>query len=166
MKIFVQAKHWVIFIIIVFPFLLAAAAGDLRNYIFLLGFFLSTYWIISVGKLGVYVLSEGKKEAPFLFNLANRLIFICLVAVFFLIQNNYGSPFETEYRILGIISLVLFLASFQFTLIYSARTLAKLQKQAGLPSSIFLNFILLLVFPVGIWVLQPGINDLIGEEIE
>jgi hypothetical protein len=164
MKSLTKTKHWTLFMITVLPFLLGRASGY-HHIFFALGFFLYMYWIISAGKYGS-LLFEKQVKGILWFSLMNRLIFILFAVIYYLLYFKGFPPQAPLYTILLYGSIVLFLSAYFYTVIFSSLILERLENEKPVLISIFTNCYLFILFPIGVWILQPRVNELIGKRLE
>lgn len=165
MKELTRAKHWVIFLITVLPFLLATTK-PYGYYFLLLGFFLTTYWIISVGKYGSLLHEKENKTLCTVFYITNRMIFILYASSFLLMNYSEIKAYDKTVYTTMIVSMICFIAVLLFTILYSSITLEQLEYEKARPRNVIGNCILFILFPIGVWLLQPRINRFIGSETE
>lgn len=178
---FLKAKHWMIFIIIfVIPYSLEAIAmiiteNDIDKMIYfkpvtLIIFFLGLFgwfWSIVTGLQGN--MPEGVKMKVRKFKIL--LIFPMIYIPFaFNLSSTLGNSFEESN---GVVITLLFATIFifhilsMFGLIYSFYFVAKTYKTVELQREvIFSDFagelFMFMIFPIGVWILQPRINLMIS----
>src|SRR5215212_9271165 len=165
MKQFTKDKSWVIFLITVLPFLLAMTK-PYGHYLLIIGFFLTTYWIISAGKYGAEVTNQELTKTYTVFIISNRLIFILFASSYLLMNYLQNKSYNKTIFIISIASMILFSAALLFTIVYSSIMLEEAEKEQVGVNKIIVNCILFLLFPIGVWILQPRINKHIGEAID
>jgi len=181
METFLKAKNWQIFLIIVgIPilieildsFIVLSGSGEaftfraVLRFILIIPFITFYFWIYSVG----YLLNEritnslNTKTGYFALSVwtsAFSLFFLFIFVFFiwddweqFIIENNL------TYIVFGIM-VFLALATLLLALSYVAKTLVRAERNADVKSADFYSeFVMLLFFPIGIWLIQPRINEI------
>lgn len=181
MKIFLKIKHWQLFLITVgIPLILFMYAGAslvlreeerfvgdaVARFLMAIPFLCYFLWIWSVGKR----LNENidHKLATPLSNFSISVAVSYFFFFFLLVFNSIYWEHEQEPQqnkvwvyILGGIILLIAITAWLYALNFLARTLVRAERESHItPSEYYGEFVMALVFPVGIWILQPRINAL------
>lgn len=159
MPILTRIPGWLLFLLLVITF----CSGYFI--IHLLGVFLVLYWIISTGEFGYSLIENSRPGIYKIFYLSSRFIFILLAFACFLVFKNPPAIFSLTTETLLILTLSIIGVLILFITLYSANMLNKLLKPVPAPIDIFITAGLFICFPVGIWILQPKINKIIGENL-
>lgn len=181
MEIFLKAKHWQIFLIIIgIPILIEildsltvlSGSGEaftfraVLRFLLIIPFITFYFWLYSVG----YLLNKRIRDhlntntgyfALSVWTSAFSLFFLSIFVFFIwddweelMIENNF------TYVIFGIV-VFLALATLLLAISYVAKTLVRAERNAHVNSSDFYGeFVMILFFPIGIWLLQPRINEI------
>ncbi|HSJ67238.1 MAG TPA: hypothetical protein VK921_06175 [Anditalea sp.] len=180
MEILLKAKHWQIFLIIIgIPILIEildsiivlSGSGEaftfraILRFLLIIPFITFYFWLYSVG----YLLNKRIRDhlntrtgyfALSLWTSAFSLFFLSIFVLFIwddweklMIENNF------TYVVFGIV-VFLAIATLLLAISYVAKTLLRAERNAHVHSSDFYSeFVMILFFPIGIWILQPRIND-------
>lgn len=155
-----KARSWQLLILLYLPFLVAEFVTPLgyRNYPYIIGFLLFFGWLLTVHQRLTALISQKIEPTNILFiiNIFFLTIVFCGVNIFF----EPGSEIYLE-GALAFIGLYFFFALFQ--VFYStAKRLVMAEKQKNIALSDFIGeFFLFVIFPIGIWFLQPRIKKTI-----
>ena len=181
METFLRLKHWQIFLIIIgIPILIeildsiivVSDVGELFTFRAILRFlliipFLTFYfWLYSVGyllnkKIETELETKSRYFALSVWTSAFSAFFLTIY-VFFMWDDweRYMIDNTATYVLFGII-VFLAISTLFLALSYVAKTLVRAERRAHVNSSEFYGeFIMMLFFPIGIWILQPRINAL------
>ena len=170
MSIYLRAKHWQLFIALVGSMFFAQAmmansvmSGDSPNPLVMAipAFFMAVVffgWLWSVASACSKVLPPelASSTKPMLFGLVYALVYLLISSSFF-----FGSNGQLPGYI--IVMHLLAMASIFYALGFTAKQLAKLEQ--GINVSFFSYsgpFFLFWFFPIGIWFIQPKVNQLLG----
>mgnify|MGYP000007594180 FL=1 len=168
MKKILEFKHWHLFILIVLTgaWTSPSPLKEIINSVALVTFLI---WIYAIGIYGQEKLEYLK--LPTLnskFFKINIILFPILLILSFLLSpeqtaENTQAEFNAQTIVLIPISLYMFFALFQ-TIVFSCKTLAMIELKREVNFSDYLvNFILMLFFIIGVWILQPKVTKLIAE---
>lgn len=168
MKKILELKHWHLFILIVLTgaWTSPSPLKEIINSVALVTFLI---WIYAIGIYGQEKLEHLK--LPTLnskFFRINIILFPILLILSFLLSpeqtaENTQAEFNSQTIVLIPISIYMFFALFQ-TIVFSCKTLAMIELKREVNFSDYLvNFILMLFFIIGVWILQPKITKLIAE---
>nr|WP_298992836.1 hypothetical protein [uncultured Polaribacter sp.] len=161
MKSLLTVKPWIIFISL---FILAIFAETIFGHIlFILWIILFTYWTLKVGENLYY-----KLENRSILNLKRFKIQIAFVVIYYAIILVFGGYEITDENINSygfkawiIIPLHLILMFFIFhTIYFLSKCIVELRKKN---EKVLLYMLGFWFFPIGIWIIQPRIIELIDE---
>lgn len=181
MEIFLKAKHWQIFLIIVgIPilievldtFIVVSGAGEaftfraILRFLLIIPFITFYFWVYSVG----YLLNKRIKDelntrtgyfALSVWTSAFSLFFLSIFS-FFVWDDWEQLLVETTFTYVAFgIVVFLALATLLLAISYVAKTLVRAERNADVKSMDFYGeFVMILFFPIGIWLLQPRINEI------
>jgi hypothetical protein len=163
--IFVKLPAWQLFLLIITPLFLSA---NLSNYLVKIILDITVYfviflWYLFVGREVNDRLPEDKRKSDLFFqiNCLYMLVFFSLSAVM-------GDSFEGENMPVYILLLVLYLAfSFIYVVGFLAKTFESMQsvfysRKPPEYSSLSI-FFFFLIFIIGLWFIQPKINEFVKE---
>ena len=165
MTFVLRAKHWQIFLIL-FGFLflnsIVGHVGKLTDDVtYLLSFTLQIAWMLGLG----YELnkrSEPKRNFRWIMSVGLVLI---LVAAMFRIKTNQDqmTMLIEETNMYIIVGFVIYLLSSAFAIAgFVARALRSAETGEAVEiNDYFKDFLLILFWPIGIWLVQPRINKLL-----
>ena len=181
MEIFLKAKHWQIFLLIVgIPilieildsFIVLSGAGEaftfraILRFLLIIPFLTFYFWIFSVGTLLNKRIRDHLETKTGYFALSVWTsafsLFFLSIFVFFIWDDWEQLMIETNftYVVFGIV-VFLAIATLLLALSFVAKTLVRAERNAHVRSSDFYGeFVMLLFFPIGIWLLQPRINEI------
>lgn len=163
MRAILSIRHWALFLMFLSPPIIAAISADTEreyeqfqggaNLITIIVYFI---WIWSVAHFFSMKVAGSKLLTFNICFFCSLLAFLSLNTYFLI----YGGPPELKYlQILERLAFVLWLIC-----LYVAANLVKvweLRRQAR-PVECLLYAFLFLVFPIGVWILQPKINKAIS----
>nr|MBI1230315.1 hypothetical protein [Cytophagales bacterium] len=179
MKLLLKLKHWQLFlltvgvsmIIAIYPAISMLANEEDRfvynavvRYITILPFLIYFLWIWSVGTLlNEYITDELKISSTNFFISVGVAFFILFFLFVFNVLNwddILGHADSTFWAYLGSV-MVLFVGIFAwlFSLNFVAKTLVRSERELHVnPADYYGEYIMILFFPIGIWIIQPRIN--------
>jgi hypothetical protein len=182
MNLFLRAKHWQLFILIIGIPLLLNLASELPDFnkshnnidfnndeYFMWGttFFLVVLmgWIysVTVGLQRMLPATIKMKVMVFKIFLLIPLVYSTFLSVFFdSFSKSFGDPFFGAGAFI-IIPIHLFSMFCMFYCLYfMAKTIKTVELQRAVTfGDFFIEFLLIWFFPIGIWILQPRINRLV-----
>lgn len=161
---FLKLKHWQIFLLLFVPSIFLVILGGVLQSdplkiilpflsAFIMGFIYNG-WLWTIGHLNNYLYPETKQKFSifrFLFRLALILAFLIIP----ILRNTDMSLIVIH--ILSAFSLIVFL----FCIYLITNALHSIEKQKyGKVNSVFNDFILIWIMPIGIWFIQPRINKI------
>ena len=162
MKLFMKAKNWQYFILIMlgYFFLNFTIEFNIPLTIALksIGFVLCFFWILIIGH-GLYDYLPKNINLNYDFFVINFFIWLASYVIIIIISDGKGMIFH------GFAALVLFYVFFAFIycILYTAKTLKTVEKGEKVETSEYIGaFFLILFLPIGIWFLQPRINKIIN----
>jgi len=181
MELLRKLKHWQIFLLVVgIAFLLqliqnviflSSADGDAANYGNRLGLMLILPLLVYYGWIGSVGSTFGQRNTAdnmplgrFRLSLWTSGICSVLLLVYFWAYPQYLQATDQEEAIpimlIGVLVFVVLFTLF-YCLSFMARAIVQLEQGRRVTSSEFYSeFVMAVVFPIGIWLLQPRINRL------
>jgi hypothetical protein len=158
-RLIISMKHWVLFLLLVAPSLIIVILMEpeqspqwkiVANIISSLVYF---YWLWSINRTLSNEPTAGP-DAPFKF-------FFIVVVIYFLCYNSLGLfGLIQDIQYVWIFNLIIFSLTV-YCLLTTARRLKSSEMSRPAAVGEYLGyFLLFLVFPIGVWVLQPKINKL------
>ena len=177
-----KLKHWQIFLLVVgIPIVLQliqsiiflpSAGGDEANYgnslglLLILPLLIYYGWIGSVGSAISQRTSVSMPTGRFRLSLWTSAICSILLLVYFWAYPQYLQATDNEEAVpIILVGVLVFVALFTlfYCLSFMARAIVQLERGRRVTSSEFYSeFVMAVVFPIGIWLLQPRINKLKG----
>jgi hypothetical protein len=181
MEVFLKIRHWQLFLLIVgIPLIISLYAGAsltlreeerfvgdaVARLIMTIPFLCYFLWLWSVGKLLNQHLHHQLATPSSNFSIS---VAVSYFSFFFLLvfnsiywEHEQEPPQNTVWvYILGSIISLLAITSWFYALNYLAKTLVRAEKESHIkPSEYYGEFVMALIFPVGVWILQPRINTL------
>jgi glucan phosphoethanolaminetransferase (alkaline phosphatase superfamily) len=182
MKIFLKLKHWHLFLltvgilIIIFTYSGVSYRADeedefvfdaIARFITIIPFLVYFLWLWSVGT----ILNDNNKvhlkirPAYFYVSVAVSYFIFFFFTVFNMLEwgqmkDDTDNMFATY--VLMAIPLILGIFAWLFALNFVAKTLVRAERELHVnPADYFGEYIMILLFPIGIWIIQPRINDLL-----
>lgn len=175
MKQLLSFKAWQLFILIFIcgAWVSPSPIKEIINGIAVVTF---TLWIYAISVFGQYRIAElGLKLMNVKFFKANVIIAFGVWLILLIYSGTRGqvngiyqstNAFQPINAVLNIVVIYVFFAMFQ-TIIFACKTIAKIELRREVSfGDYFTNLLLMAFFFVGIWILQPKINRLIGTEKE
>lgn len=184
--LFTKAQHWQIFLVIfvlprLLPLILILSNENgfiiqVQNFSIHLGILAGTYylgWLWVIGTKLHRLVIHGIKGSSLIFK-ASFVSFALLVVIYLLLIRIYFGPDSLTLEFLsfailstfGIMLLPLFIVIVPWLLCsaFIARQLALIRFQRSVELQDYLgDLVLLLIFPIGIWKIQPEINRLVQD---
>jgi len=167
MHFFLKLRHWELFLMIVLPTAMTLMFGiPLQPLVVAaIGLFLMLVlfgWMFSIGSWANSRLPQARRRSPLPYALGLAIPLVYLLMYIFLyipeLQQG-GAPRRPPPWLLPM--HMLSLAGIFYGLWYTARQLKSLQENEAADFLIFSStFFLLFIFPLGVWLVQPGVNDL------
>lgn len=179
MEIFLKAKHWHLFLLIIgIPimieiidtFIVLSGAGEAFTFravlrlLLIIPFITFYFWIFAVGNFLNKRVSDHLDTKTGYFSLAvgTSAFSMFFLSIFsFFIWDDWQQLMlkdDFTYIVFGII-VFLAIATLLLSISYVAKTLVRAERNAEVNSSDFYSeFVMILFFPLGIWILQPRIN--------
>jgi glucan phosphoethanolaminetransferase (alkaline phosphatase superfamily) len=182
MGIFLKLKHWHLFLltvgilIIIFTYSRVSYRADeedefvfdaIARFITIIPFLVYFLWLWSVGT----ILNDNNKvhlkirPAYFYVSVAVSYFIFFFFTVFNMLEwgqmkDDTDNMFATY--VLMAIPLILGIFAWLFALNFVAKTLVRAERELHVnPADYFGEYIMILLFPIGIWIIQPRINDLL-----
>lgn len=170
MSIYLKAKHWQLFVVLVGSMFLAQAmiatsivSGESPNpmimaiptFIMAVVFF---GWLWSVATACSKVLSPelASSTKPMQFGLVYALVYLFISSGFFFGSGNQLLGYIVAMHLLA-------MASIFYALGFTAKQLAKLEQGQNVSFFSYSGpFFLFWFFPIGVWFIQPKVNQLLG----
>ena len=166
MKYFLKLKHWELFLMIVLP---TAITFTLRfnftkHLIAALALFVMIVlfaWLFSIGKWANTQLPDHLKKSVILYGLglATPILYLILVIILYfpVLESSTPPPPPTWMMPMHFLSMI----GIFYGIWFSARQYMALQKGHEVDFMIFSStFLFMWIFPLGIWMIQPGVNEL------
>lgn len=181
MEIFLKAKHWQIFLLIIgIPILMEildsiiviSGQGEaftfraILRFLLIIPFLTFYFWLYSVGyllnkKIRDHLNTKTGYFALSVWTSAFSLFFLSIFN-FFIWDDPEGLMIENNltYIVFGMVVFIA-IATLLLAVSYVAKTLVRAERNAQVKSSDFYGeFVMILFFPIGIWILQPRINEI------
>lgn len=153
----IKIKHWALFLILVCPSIVASIFSDPNKYskskilANIIGMIVYFFWIWSINES---LIGKMKVNRGVFFTFCMGLTFICFLT-FNVYTLFYGIP-KSNYSSIATASVLVLTV---YCIIITSQRLKSFElcRKAKF-TEYFGNFVLFLVFPIGIWFLQPRIN--------
>lgn len=166
MHFFLKLKHWELFLMLLLPTAMTLLSGIslLPLVVASIGLFMLLVlflWMYSIGSWSNQHLPEVQRRSPVLFatSLAIPLIYLLMYIFVYLPQLVDGPPVQPPIWLLPM--HMLSMAGIFYGFWYTARQLKSLQENEEADFLIFSStFFLLFIFPLGVWLIQPSVNQL------
>lgn len=166
MKKFSELKHWKIFSILLIPMFISIISysfnPSISIFLRILGIIIYFTWLMIAG---LRFNSYKKNYYKFSSSIYKLAIFFCITGysemnLKHLLGDNYFIPVPLE--------VLLTLLTF-FSVIYVLFCISKsfrsiILKRNAIFSEYIIDFLLFFIFPIGIWIIQPKINTIFGNE--
>jgi hypothetical protein len=166
MTFFLKLKHWELFLMLALPTVMTLMFGiPLKPLVVAsIGLFMLLVlflWMFSIGTWSNSRLPESRRigPLPFTAGLALPLVYLLMYIFLYIPQLADGAPSRPPLWLLPM--HMLSLAGIFYAIWYTARQLKSLQENEQADFLIFSStFFLLFIFPLGVWLIQPGVNEL------
>ncbi len=167
MHFFLKLKHWELFLMLVLPTAMTLMFGiPLKPLVVAaIGLFLMLVlfaWMFSIGSWANSRLPRAHRRnpLPYALGLAIPLVYLLMYIFLYIPElQQGGAPQRPPLWLLPM--HMLSLAGIFYGLWYTARQLKSLQENEEAEFLIFSStFFLLFIFPLGVWLIQPSVNDL------
>lgn len=117
-------------------------------------------WILSAGIILNEQVESDKKQNITAFK-SLFVIALMLFLIFIPILKNVSDENLTLTRFVGLVAFVCFL----YCIYFVAKSISQVEKQLNIkPKSLFPDFILIWLLPIGIWTIQPRISRILAEK--
>ena len=166
MIFFLKLRQWELFLMLALPTIMSLmfdipmeplVAASIGLFMMLVLFL----WMFSVGSWANRHLPQSRQRSPlpFALGLAIPIVYVLMYIFLYLPLLQNGPPDKPP---LWMLPLHLFsMAGIFYALWYTARQLKSLQENETADFMIFSStFFLLFIFPLGIWLIQPTVNQL------
>ena len=166
MHFFLKVRHWELFLMLALPTALCLMFGiPLKPLVVAsIGLFLLLVlfgWMFSIGSWANSRLPETRRRSPlpFAVGLVIPLVYLLMYVFLYLPQLAQGAPQRPPLWLLPMHMLSMIGIFYGFW--YTARQLKSLQENEQADFMIFSStFFLLFIFPLGVWLIQPAVNQL------
>ncbi len=160
MDILLKLRHWVLFAVMMIPPIIADV-GDLAGFWYSVSVIwtalIYTCWLFSIGN-AVYSVGSTSRFAIVLFKAGVIYLIICLLSVFY--NTSHASDFFPLWQIV-LYCVGIFVEFYLF--FFVAKNLVYYENDHHLESkSIFLTFCAIWFFPIGVFFVQPRINQIVS----
>jgi hypothetical protein len=169
MTFFLKLKHWELFLMLALPTLLCLMfsipfkpliASTVGLFMMLVLF----SWMLSVGIWSNRQLDPSRQRSPLLFIAGLVLPIVYLLAYIILVVPELTSGDPVKPKLWMFPLHMLSLTGIFYGIWYTAGQLKTLLESKDADYMIFSNtFFMLFVFPLGVWLIQPGVNQLYYE---
>jgi hypothetical protein len=169
MTFFLKLKHWELFLMLALPTLLCLMfsipfkpliASTVGLFMMLVLF----SWMLSVGIWSNRQLDPSRQRSPLLFSAGLVLPIVYLLAYIILVVPELTSGDPVKPKLWMFPLHMLSLTGIFYGIWYTAGQLKTLLESKDADYMIFSNtFFMLFVFPLGVWLIQPGVNQLYYE---
>ena len=166
MTFFLKLRHWELFLMLALPTVMSLlfgipfeplVAASIGLFMILVLFL----WMFSIGAWSNRRLPESRQRAllPFAIALAIPLIYLLMYIFLYIPQLGNGAPSKPPLWLLPM--HMLSMVGIFYGIWYTARSLKSLQENQDADFLIFSStFFLLFIFPLGLWLIQPSVNQL------
>ncbi len=166
MTFFLKLRHWELFLMLALPTIMSLmfdipfkplVAASIGLFILLVLF----AWMFSIGAWSNRRLPESRRRSllPFTVGLTIPVIYILMYITLYIPLLKNGAPPRPP---LWMLPMHMFsLVGIFYGIWYTARQFKSLQESEDADFMIFSStFFLLFIFPLGLWLIQPGVNQL------
>ncbi|MBT8433171.1 MAG: hypothetical protein KJN95_00830 [Gammaproteobacteria bacterium] len=166
MTFFLKLRHWELFLMLALPTILSLmfkipfgplVSASVGLFILLVLF----AWMFSIGTWSNRHLPESRRRSIFLFgiSLALPIIYVLMYIILYIPLLQNGGPSRPP---LWLLPMHMFsMLGIFYGIWYTARQLKSLLENEDADFMIFSStFFLLFIFPIGIWLIQPEVNQL------
>ena len=166
MSFFLKLRHWELFLMLALPTVMTLMFGiPLKPLVVAsIGLFMLLVlflWMFSIGNWSNRRLPEARRlnPLPFAAGLVVPIVYLVMYIFLYIPQLADGAPARPPLWLLPM--HMLSLAGIFYGIWYTARQLKSLQENEEADFLIFSStFFLLFIFPLGVWLIQPGVNEL------
>jgi hypothetical protein len=166
MHFFLRLRHWELFLMLALPTVMTLMFGiPLKPLVVAsIGLFLLLVlflWMFSVGSWSNRHLPGPRRRNPLPFAIALAIpqVYLLMYIFLYIPQLADGGPPRPPLWLLPM--HMLSMAAVFYGLWYTARQFKSLQENEEADFLIFSSmFFLLFIFPLGVWLIQPGVNEL------
>lgn len=155
---FLKLKHWQVFLIMLSAPLLNEVSGQsnslTKSIATLIMSLMYFFWLWSIG---AGLNNSARVNKSNLLKIALLYGIVYALAIFIIVNNNIEMI-----KIIGIILNLLFIGSF-LVLVLSASIAIREAGENGI--SLLMSFLCLLFFPIGIWFIQPKLNQMVTKDV-
>jgi hypothetical protein len=166
MTFFLKLRHWELFLMLALPTIMSLmfkipfgpmVSASIGLFMLLVLF----AWMFSIGAWSNRHLPESRRRnvIPFGIGLVLPIIYVLMYIFLYIPLLNNGAPSRPP---LWMLPMHMFsMVGIFYGIWYTARQLKSLQENEDAGFMIFSNtFFLLFIFPIGIWLIQPEVNQL------
>lgn len=166
MKLILQAKHWQIFLLFIIPQLAVESIIGISNQWLLLSFQLLNIALLLMWLWAVAIALNSKSDT------SNALFKFCFI--YLVLYSPYGTYAGASYNIseidlelikkewLRLLPHITYLINALYCTFFCAQRLKSIElKRPVTLSEYALDILLIILFPIGIWFLQPRVNKLL-----
>ena len=169
MTFFLKLKHWELFLMLALPTILCLMFSIPFKPLIVstVGLFMMLVlflWMLSIGIWSNRQLDPSRQRSPLLFIAGLGLPIVYLLAYIILVVPELTSGQPVKPKLWMFPLHMLSLAGIFYGIWYTAGQLKTLLESKDADYMIFSNtFFMLFVFPLGVWLIQPGVNQLYYE---
>jgi hypothetical protein len=181
MRIFLTLKHWQLFLLTIGVLLLVSlysgfsivveeeyrsASDAVAKFITIVPFLIYYLWIWSIGAwLNKHIDSKiATKTVYFSISIVVSCFLFFFLSIFnFIYWEDQPDGMHEDFWLFPLQAFIIFLAisTWLFALTFLAKVVVRAEREAFItPSEYFSEFVMALMFPIGVWLLQPRINAL------
>ncbi len=181
MRIFLTLKHWQLFLLTIGVLLLVSlysgfsivveeeyrsASDAVAKFITIVPFLIYYLWIWSIGAwLNKHIDSKiATKTVYFSISIVVSCFLFFFLSIFnFIYWQDQPVGMYEDFWLFFLQAFIIFLAisTWLFALTFLAKVVVRAEREAFItPSEYFSEFVMALMFPIGVWFLQPRINAL------
>ncbi len=166
MTFFLKLRHWELFLMLALPTIMTLmfkipfeplVAASIGLFMLLVLF----AWMFSVGSWSNRHLAESRRRnvVPFAIGLALPIVYVLMYIFLYIPQLDDGAPSRPPLWLLPM--HMLSMVGIFYGIWYTARQFKSLQENEDGGFMIFSStFFLLFIFPIGLWLIQPAVNQL------
>jgi peptidoglycan/LPS O-acetylase OafA/YrhL len=161
MRLFLTAKHWQIFIVLLIGLLLGnftvVGHPEISVAVRVTGFLITFAWQLSIGH-GLYQFLPAKVEVKYNLFIINWFVVMVVICAASIYSDGEGMTFTGVAALPGLYVVYAFL----HMLIFPAKLLTsvEMRKEAHF-GDYFVTFLLMILWPVGVWFIQPRLNEVV-----
>lgn len=169
MTFFLKLKHWELFLMLALPTILCLMFSipfkpQIVSTVGLFMMLVLFLWMLSIGIWSNRQLDPSRQRSPLLFIAGLVLPIVYLLAYIILVVPELTSGQPVKPKLWMFPLHMLSLAGIFYGIWYTAGQLKTLLESKDADYMIFSNtFFMLFVFPLGVWLIQPGVNQLYYE---